>query len=73
MPSFHRRTARAGVPVLGAALLVALASCAGPSAPTPPAPTPAARKTSAQHSSIASQLSGVSSQRKGAPRVPLVW
>ena len=42
MPSFHRRTARAGVPVLGAALLVALASCAGPSAPTPAAPTPAA-------------------------------
>ena len=31
-----------GVPVLGAALLVALASCAGPSAPTPSAPTPAA-------------------------------
>ena len=42
MPYFHRRTARAGVPVLGAALLVALASCAGPSAPTPAAPTPAA-------------------------------
>jgi hypothetical protein len=42
MPSFHRRTARAGVPVLGAALLVALTSCAGPSAPTPSAPTPAA-------------------------------
>lgn len=42
MPSFRRRTARAGVPVLGAALLVALASCAGPSAPTPAGPTPAA-------------------------------
>jgi Alginate lyase len=41
MPSFRRRSARAGVAVLGAALLVALASCSGPSAPAPPAPAPA--------------------------------
>jgi hypothetical protein len=41
MPSFRRRSARAGVAALGAALLVALASCSGPSAPAPSAPAPA--------------------------------
>src|SRR3989442_14925455 len=35
--------------------------------------TPAAPKTCDQLASIQSQLSGVSSQRKGAPAVPLVW
>ena len=34
---------------------------------------PAARKTSVQLSTIQFQLSGVSSQRSGAPVVPLVW
>ena len=38
-----------------------------------PAPTFAARKISDQLSIIASQLSGVSSQRNGVPLVPLVW
>jgi Alginate lyase len=37
MPIFRRR-ARTGVPMPAAALLVVLASCAGPSAPAPPAP-----------------------------------
>jgi hypothetical protein len=42
MQSFRRRSVRAGTPVLGAALLVALASCAGPSSPEPSAPASAA-------------------------------
>jgi Alginate lyase len=37
MPIFRRR-ARTGVPMLVAAMLVVVASCAGPSAPAPPAP-----------------------------------
>ena len=38
-----------------------------------PEVAPAAQKISVQFSTIQFQLSGVSSQRSGAPVVPLVW
>jgi hypothetical protein len=41
MQSFRRRSARAATPVLGAALLVALAACSGPSTPAPSPPASA--------------------------------